>query len=71
MRAYLHDTLHKTDKLIWCSSSIYDASNAVNEWVEALEDTRSELLRLQTKNGVAVSVTLLCSMLSRLRGFNF
>lgn len=51
----------KVISLIWCGSSIYDASDAVNEWAEAMEEGRSWLLGMQTKNGVAVSVLLYCA----------
>ncbi|KAG0579357.1 hypothetical protein M758_4G093800 [Ceratodon purpureus] len=40
------------------TSSIYDASDAVNEWTEAMEELRSWLLSMQTKNGVAIPVEI-------------
>jgi hypothetical protein len=48
----------KLISLIWSGSSIYDASDAVNEWVDAMEEGRSWLLSMQIKHGVAVSVSL-------------
>nr|PNR55603.1 hypothetical protein PHYPA_006500 [Physcomitrium patens] len=40
------------------TSSIYDASDAVNEWAENMEEARSWLVRTQSKHGVAISVEI-------------